>query len=232
MEYLIAIYLAAFASVELADYRFNVPWICQTDRTVACYQWFEHYLPSDYRSKNAIDYSEGLFHDFTETLEEATQKKYEHIFNKLGLTKGMRLLDAGCGTGVWLNYCRNRGVNVVGLTLSEEQARVVRAKGLEVHVTDYRVENPEYINSFDRITALGSSEHVCSSAGALMGVARERCVDTLSRTWRLFGRYLKGRGQMFLTLLTSNQKVERDVLDWLQIYVIALSSHVKIFKNF
>ncbi len=205
---------------DIAWYFFNLPSRDQTKTTKNCYDWFEHYLPPE---KKEIDYSEGLFNFDGQpmTLKAATLNKYDHIFNTLGLQPGMRLLDAGCGSGVWMEYCARRGVEVIGLTLSPEQAEVVKAKGLKVKVQDYRIEDSALIGLFDRITALGSTEHVCSSMGVFANnAARNRSKETLADIWRLFQRYLKPDGKIFVTVLTWNEKSKWSLTDRIQGWVL------------
>ncbi|OGT26680.1 MAG: hypothetical protein A3I77_07625 [Gammaproteobacteria bacterium RIFCSPLOWO2_02_FULL_42_14] len=204
----------------VAWYFFNLPTRDQTKTTRNCYDWFEHYLPP---IKHKIDYSEGLF-DFEEkgmTLETATENKYRYIFELLELKPGMSLLDVGCGSGVWMEYCAQQGVKVIGLTLSLEQVSVVRKKGLEVMQQDYRVKNPSFIGQFDRITTLGSTEHLCSSMGVFSNnAARLRSQKTIANVWRLFQSYLKPDGKIFVTTLTWNEKVPWSLLDRTQAFVL------------
>ena len=223
-------YVGAIAACDIAEYKFDIsnPLSSQTSRTSRCYDWFEQYLEENYdRNK---DYSEGLFgaqdtyneDDYKYTsLEEATERKYDYIYKKLELRPGMRLLDAGCGTGKWMKYCKDRGIEVVGLTLSKEQANVAREKDLDVRVLDYRVKNLEFIEGFDRITALGSSEHVCSSKGAFKGdTAASRCNETRIETWNLFHDYLKPLGKFYVTVLTMSRDREYSIKDWAQSYTL------------
>ncbi len=222
IEGLVISAILSFMSVparDLAEYYDYYEFWDQTERTATCYNWFEQYLEKNYdRNK---DYSEGVFeNNFSLTLDQATQKKYDYIFNKLELKPGMKLLDAGCGTGKWMQYCKERGVTVVGLTLSTEQAKVVREKGLEVQVSDYRKRNETFVGSFDRITALGSSEHVCSSLGALTGAAAERCNQIRIDTWKLFHDYLKPSGKFYVTVLTINKNAKWHLSDWMQSYIL------------
>jgi cyclopropane fatty-acyl-phospholipid synthase-like methyltransferase len=212
------IYLGRFIPGDILEYNGVEVWK-QADRTAKCYDWFEQYLEKNYdRNK---DYSEGIFlGNFSMSLSEATEKKYEYIFNKLQLKAGMRVLDAGCGTGKWMKYLKDRGVDVVGMTLSEEQAKVVRQKDLDVRVADYRVKNEEFLGSFDRITALGSSEHVCTSLGYLNGDATERCNQTRIDTWKLLKEYLKPDGKLYITVLTKNEKRAWSKWDYMQSYVL------------
>lgn len=212
-----------FFSLEYAEYGLDTQVWNQTERTSNCYDWFEHYLMKDYDLNK--DYSEGLFFgDSSLTIEEATLNKYDYIFDKLELKPGMKLLDAGCGTGKWMEYCHKKGVEVYGLTLSSEQADKVRKKGLDVSVWDYRVKYEPFISYFDRITALGSSEHVCSTTGNLIGqnVTQDRCNKMRIDAWKLFYQYLKPGGgtKAYITLLTTNPNKVWGSYEWFQGYIL------------
>ena len=99
------------------------------------------------------------------TLEEAQEAKKLHIAAKLRLEPGMKVLDIGCGWGgLGLYLGANYDVEVLGVTLSEEQLAVaqrrVKEMGLEGRVrfslTDFRdVHGP-----FDRVVSVGMFEHV------------------------------------------------------------------------
>ncbi|MGW1751463.1 class I SAM-dependent methyltransferase [Streptomyces sp. NPDC002092] len=100
------------------------------------------------------------------TLEEAQRDKLELICRKLALTTGQRLLDVGCGWGsLAIHAAREYGVNVVGITLSQEQAAYARKRvadeGLtdrvEIRVQDYR-DVPD--GPYDAIASVGMAEHV------------------------------------------------------------------------
>ena len=57
------------------------------------------------------------------TLEEAQAEKYDLVARKLDLRPGQRLLDVGCGWGgMVMHAAREYGVQVLGVTLSREQA--------------------------------------------------------------------------------------------------------------
>ncbi|WP_197694293.1 class I SAM-dependent methyltransferase, partial [Mycobacterium sp. 852002-40037_SCH5390672] len=61
------------------------------------------------------------------TLEEAQIAKIDLALGKLKLEPGMTLLDIGCGWGATLRRAIEKyDVNVVGLTLSENQAEHVQ----------------------------------------------------------------------------------------------------------
>jgi cyclopropane-fatty-acyl-phospholipid synthase len=105
-------------------------------------------------------YSCGYWRD-AKTLAAAQRAKYELICKKLGLKKGMRVLDIGCGWGGFLIYAAKKyGITGVGITISVEQATLARerAKGLpiEIRVQDYR----KLRERFERIVSVGMFEHV------------------------------------------------------------------------
>lgn len=113
----------------------------------------------------AMVYSCAYFENGNESLEQAQQKKIDHILNKLQIQPGQRLLDIGCGWGALvLRAAAHWGARCVGVTLSENQFALanqrVRAAGLqdriEIRLQDYR----DVDGAFDRISSVGMFEHV------------------------------------------------------------------------
>ncbi|BAV64724.1 SAM-dependent methyltransferase [Sphingobium cloacae] len=99
------------------------------------------------------------------TLEQAQEDKKAHIAAKLALKPGMKVLDIGCGWGGMALYLhRACGVDVTGITLSEEQLKVARQRAQEAGVADHvRFELIDYrdmAGPFDRIVSVGMFEHV------------------------------------------------------------------------
>ncbi|MGF7161092.1 cyclopropane-fatty-acyl-phospholipid synthase [Rhodoligotrophos appendicifer] len=110
-------------------------------------------------------YSCAYFNDPANGLEQAQADKKAHIAAKLYLSPGQRVLDIGCGwggTALYLN--RVADVDVLGITLSEEQLKVARTRAAEAGVAervkfeliDYR----QVEGRFDRIVSIGMFEHV------------------------------------------------------------------------
>src|SRR5581483_6154673 len=87
-----------------------------------------HYDLSDEFYRLFLDpsqtYSCAYFERDDMTLEEAQLAKVDLSLGKLGLEPGMTLLDIGCGWGSTMMRAVERyDVNVVGLTLSENQKK-------------------------------------------------------------------------------------------------------------
>ncbi len=96
-----------------------------------------------------------------ENLEEAQRDKLELTCRKLHLQAGQKVLDVGCGWGGTARYmAENYGVEVVGVTISEEQGALAKenCQGLpvDIRVQDYRTLDGQ----FDRIVSIGMFEHV------------------------------------------------------------------------
>ena len=124
----------------------------------------EHYDLDNELFRNMLDkrmnYSCGYWSK-EKTLDKAQEAKLDLICKKLGLKKGMKVLDIGCGWGGFAKYAAEKyGVSVVGVTVSVEQAKLAKelCKGLPVsiRVQDYRLLNEK----FDRIVSVGMIEHV------------------------------------------------------------------------
>ena len=102
-----------------------------------------------------------------EELEEAQLAKIDLICRKLRLRPGDRLLDVGCGWGALIMHAtRFYGVTALGITLSDAQAELARARiaaeGLgdrcRVEIRDYRALQD--LPPFDKISSVGMVEHV------------------------------------------------------------------------
>ncbi len=94
-------------------------------------------------------------------LDEAQEAKLDLICRKLRLEPGDRILDIGCGWGGLAKYAAEEyKVEVVGITVSKEQAALARelCAGLpvEIRLMDYR----DLDGKFDHIVSVGMFEHV------------------------------------------------------------------------
>jgi|FLOH01.1.fsa_nt_gi cyclopropane-fatty-acyl-phospholipid synthase len=123
-----------------------------------------HYDTGNKLFKNMLDkrlaYSCGYWKD-AKTLDAAQEAKLDLICRKIGLKKGMTVLDIGCGWASFVKFAAEKyGAKVLGVTVSNEQAEYARkiCKGLpvEIRLQDYRDINQK----FDRIVSVGMIEHV------------------------------------------------------------------------
>jgi cyclopropane-fatty-acyl-phospholipid synthase len=96
-----------------------------------------------------------------ESLNEAQEAKLELVCQKIGLERGMTLLDIGVGWGGFARYAAERyEVKVVGVTPAVQQATLARERcfGLPVEIRQQDYRHVE--GRFDRIVSIGMMEHV------------------------------------------------------------------------
>ncbi len=114
----------------------------------------------------SMTYTCACFETEDASLEEAQAAKYDLVCRKLDLEPGMRLLDVGCGWGGMVRHAaREYGVEVIGVTLSREQAAwgqaAVEREGLagraEIRHGDYREVSE---TGFDAVSSIGLTEHI------------------------------------------------------------------------
>jgi cyclopropane-fatty-acyl-phospholipid synthase len=111
-------------------------------------------------------YSCAYFAHDDDTLELAQAAKKKHIAAKLLLDRtDLKVLDIGCGWGgLAMDLARERGAEVLGVTLSTEQLAVARELSRQNGLADRcRFQLVDYRNlagRFDRIVSVGMFEHV------------------------------------------------------------------------
>jgi cyclopropane-fatty-acyl-phospholipid synthase len=138
-------------------------------------------------------------------LEEAQIAKMDLALGKLGLRPGMTLLDVGCGWGGTMRRAIEKyDVNVIGLTLSKNQAAHVQkafdvmdtARSRRVLLQGWE----QFDDPVDRIVSIGAFEHF----------GFDRYDDFFEMAYGI----LPDDGVMLLhtiTILTGPQMVERDL---------------------
>jgi cyclopropane mycolic acid synthase CmaA2 len=117
-----------------------------------------------------MTYSCAYFERDDMTLEEAQRAKIDLSLGKLGLQPGMTLLDIGCGWGSTMRRAIEKyDVNVIGLTLSENQLAHNRQKFAEMdspRSKEVRLQGWEQFDEpVDRIVSLGAFEHFADGIG-------------------------------------------------------------------
>ncbi|PKA40114.1 cyclopropane-fatty-acyl-phospholipid synthase family protein [Rhizobium sullae] len=163
---------------------FDIPMAARLVGRIALQQ-LKSRLPINHNQRNVAhhyDLSEKLFALFLEedwqyscayfdppgiSLEEAQLAKKRHIAAKLLLEPNQHILEIGSGWGGMGMYLAESttGVDVTGITLSEEQLKISRERAQKRGLADrVRFELQDYRTmtgmKFDRIVSVGMFEHV------------------------------------------------------------------------
>ena len=139
-------------------------------------------------------------------LDAAQEAKLDLVCRKLDLRPGQRVLEIGCGWGGWARFAAERyGVEVVGLTVSGEQARLARevCAGLpvEIRLQDYR----DAAESYDRVVSIAMLEAVGRRHYGVF-------LDVIERS-------LKPEGLALVHSIFGNEPVPASEAPWLNEYV-------------
>jgi cyclopropane fatty-acyl-phospholipid synthase-like methyltransferase len=141
----------------------------KTSQTVVhCYSVFDKFFPVC----GMPDYTEGIYNNDPNTpYEEAQQNQFNYLLDQAQCTAGSRILDVGCGNGALLAAAERRGAQAKGITVSPEQVKLCRRKGLNVELLNYRNIDSSWWGQFDAIIANGSPEHYVQPSEAAEGRA-------------------------------------------------------------
>lgn len=141
----------------------------------------------------------------SKNLDQAQEQKLDLVCQKLGLKKGDKVLDIGCGWGSFMKYAAEKyGADVTGVTVSKEQVelgqKVCQGLSVDFRLEDYR----DHQGSYDHIVSLGMFEHVGDKN---FGIFFENV-----------RRLLKDDGLFLLHTIGHNRKV-RGIDPWIEKYI-------------
>lgn len=152
-----------------------------------------------------LTYTCGYWKD-AKTLDAAQESKLDLTCRKIGLKRGDRVLDIGCGWGSFLKFAAERyGAQGIGITVSRAQvelgSKMCKGLPIEIRLQDYReVKDGPY----DHIISLGMFEHV--------GYKNYRAYMEAAR------RLLKPDGLFLLHTIGGNRSVKRTD-PWIEKYI-------------
>ena len=105
--------------------------------------------------------------------EEQQLPTYEEAIRRVGISEGQRVLEVGCGTGVFLRAAADRGAGVYGLDASEALLALARAR---VPEADLRLGDLESLpfedDVFDVVAGFNSFFFALDLVGALREAGR------------------------------------------------------------
>jgi cyclopropane-fatty-acyl-phospholipid synthase len=129
----------------------------------------------------SMTYSSALFADLEEPMETAQRRKYLRLAEMVDLKPGDRVLEIGCGWGGFAEIAAQEfGCDVVGLTLSREQAAYARRRmarhGLsnqvDIRLQDYR----DVAETFNKVVSIEMFEAVGEKYWPTFFAALDRCL--------------------------------------------------------
>ena len=194
---------AVFMSNELVYAATGVELVRAKDRTGLFYDLST--IPTKYNGVHS-NYSEGYYPDknYGISCTEAEENKFRKILELLGSKQGDLILDLGSGMCPFGIYGKERGIQVIGMTLSEEQKEYCAQKGTQAIVWDFERLYEPLVGKVDHVLIMGSSEHIWGGSPLLEEsyVHKAKRMETIFRHCQ---KYLKGpKGKIFVSSLHLN----------------------------
>ncbi len=147
------------------------------------------------RACGVTDFTDGKYvderNDRTGYLQ-AQRRQAEYLLDQIDCGRWSRVLDIGCGYGRIVEAARARGARATGITISRPQLEANRARGLDVHLVNYRnlfrdEAFDHWEGAFSGLVANGSLEHFVQAEEAAAGLADERYAEFFAICRRLVG---------------------------------------------
>ncbi|MGI9456224.1 MAG: SAM-dependent methyltransferase, partial [Aeoliella sp.] len=108
------------------------------------------------------DLADGEYLPTDSSLEEGIERQLNYLLDEVGCDRpGFRLLEIGTGYGHLQRLAAQRGAQVVGVNVSQEQVEYCNDNGSRVYCCTYRdlLDAQEWHGQFDGVIANGSLEH-------------------------------------------------------------------------
>jgi ubiquinone/menaquinone biosynthesis C-methylase UbiE len=111
--------------------------------------------------------------DWAETQEGVARPLFESVLRKTGIGKGARVLDVGCGAGLFCVLAAERGALVTGIDAAAEFIAIAKER---VPQGDFRVGEMEVLpyedKTFDVVTGFNSFQFAANPVNALREARR------------------------------------------------------------
>lgn len=109
-------------------------------------------------------YTQGVFAEDSEPLEEAMTRKLDLALEAAGVGPGDHVLEVGGGWGAFVEHAGRRGIEVTALTLAEESERYladfIARRNLPARVVRQHVLQYSPPRRFDAVVNMGVTEHL------------------------------------------------------------------------
>ncbi|HGJ63840.1 TPA: class I SAM-dependent methyltransferase [bacterium] len=162
-------------------------------------------IPSDSELKN---YYSRYFYEEDVAIDKLTRKRYLSILDRLEFVrKTNKIIDFGCGTGLFLQVAKERGWDIIGVEISEMAIQHLGKKNIPYLISDIPVTLYE---QFDAVICIEVIEHVVNP------------IQTID----MFSKLLRSGGYLYLT--TPN--ISTISLAWMKRdYLITYPEHLSYF---
>jgi cyclopropane fatty-acyl-phospholipid synthase-like methyltransferase len=177
--------------------------------------WTKDIYESSYKNKSQSFYglNRQKYDDVNELKKIGDVNKFKTICEICKVHKNMKILEIGFGEGDFLNYLKDTyGINAVGVNISEEQVKLVKAKGFEAyHLSMWDITDK--LGKFDLVIQCGNLEYArCASESE----------NKYTDYFKIIQNILNKNGKYFITCLHLDEIAvnKYTAYDWIKCYFL------------
>ena len=125
---------------------------------------------------------DGVFKKGEEKIFTTVTEEIDEILKELDW-KSKKVIDVGCGTGLFAYKAAKKGANVLGIDFSDEAIKIAQKKFKNPNLRYEKIDASKIKNKYDVIVSIGTLEHM----------------DNPLQTLKLFKKHLNPNGKIIVT---------------------------------
>ncbi len=134
--------------------------------------------------------------------QESNEEIIAFILDKGEITKGKKVLDVACGTGILFTDYLNRGADVTGVDISSQMLCVAKKKYPDIMLICADAEEYVFEKDYDAVIIYNAFPHFANP---------EKLIVNLSKAMKVGGRFTVAHGMSEKELEKCHSTVAKDV---------------------
>ena len=181
--------------------------------------WTKDVYTNAYKNKTPIikGVNGKTFENIQDIKKYGEVNKFKKICDICKINKDMKILEIGFGECDFMDYIKETyGINVIGVSISEEQVKLAKEKGFEAyHLNMWDITDK--LGKFDLIIQCGNLEYLrCASE------SHEKYTDYFN----IIQKILNQKGKYFITCIHQCDKMIQkcNFYDWIKLYILVFGN--------
>jgi demethylmenaquinone methyltransferase/2-methoxy-6-polyprenyl-1,4-benzoquinol methylase len=137
-----------------------------------------------------------------DSCQERNEEIIAFILDKGEITKGKKILDVACGTGILFTDYLNRGAAVTGVDISSGMLRIAKNKFPDIQLICEDAEEYEFEKDYDAVMIYNAFPHFSNP---------EKLIGNLGKALKVGGRFTVAHGMSEKELEKCHSTVAKDV---------------------
>ena len=134
--------------------------------------------------------------------QERNEETIAFILDKGEITKGKKVLDVACGTGILFSDYLNRGADVSGVDISSGMLRIAKKKFPDIQLICEDAEEYEFEKDYDSVMIYNAFPHFSNP---------EKLIGNLGKALKIGGRLTVAHGMSEIELAKCHSTVAKNI---------------------